>query len=86
MAALARGRALVRLGRDPEAAAAVGRALEAVTAIGADSRDTEVLAMRAEVLLRLGRPDEAAPLLAELDHRGYVPPELAAVRRTAAAR
>lgn len=85
-AALARARALFRLDRAGEAAEAVQSALMAITSIGADSRDTDVLAMRAEVLWRAGRPDEAAPLLAELERRGFVPPELAALRSLPASR
>jgi tetratricopeptide (TPR) repeat protein/predicted Ser/Thr protein kinase len=75
-AALARARALARLGRGAEAARAIDRAVASSDAIGLATRDPDLLMLRAEILLRAGRAAEAAPLLVELDRQRFASPEL----------
>lgn len=83
-AALARARVLKRLERSEEAAQSLKEAVTASAGFGTKVRDVELLALRAEALLRAGQGAEAAPVLAELDRHSFSPAELEEVRHRSA--
>jgi eukaryotic-like serine/threonine-protein kinase len=65
------GNALARSGDSSGARDAWLHALSLLHANGGGDRETEVLAERAIILLKLGRLDDAGPIVTELDRRGY---------------
>ena len=80
MVQLARGRFL-EMKSDPSGAQQAWQRAEALLApLSEQGEDGRVLAPRAEALLRLGRAQDAGPLLDRLDRQGFRVPELIALR------
>ncbi|MCP4203891.1 MAG: protein kinase [bacterium] len=68
---LALGEVHLQLERGDEAAAAFSRALEAIERANGESSDPQHGATRAQALLRLGRIEEARPIVAKLHRQGF---------------
>ena len=80
MVQLARGRFLERKGDPSGAQQAWQRAEDLLAPLSEQTEDGRVLAPRAEALLRLGRNQDAEPILDRLDRQGFRSPELVALR------
>lgn len=78
---IAEGEALSRSRDARGAKVAWSRALAIVDSTAMRSHETEVLAVQATALLDLGRSDDAAPIVAELHHRGYRRPTFVRIVR-----
>lgn len=78
---LALGDALARDGRTADARAAWTGALTAVDSVARTLRMTDPLALQAAALVRVGRLDDARPVVAEVLRRGYRRPRWMAVVR-----
>ena len=74
---LLRGRLAARRGEPEAARAAWSQAAERLAPHARNSLDGGVLAPWAEVLLHLGRHNEARPILRALRQQGYTEPDLA---------
>ncbi|HUO86855.1 MAG TPA: tetratricopeptide repeat protein, partial [Thermoanaerobaculia bacterium] len=75
------GQALAAAGRRGEASAAWGRAVGALAPLAEGSRDPRLLAPLALVLTRLGRDEQARPVLETLEAAGYRRHDLESARR-----
>jgi len=73
---LALGEALAARGEDAQAEAAWDEAAKLLAPLVAESRDVELVALRARALLNLGRHHEAAGLVERLTAAGYARPDL----------
>lgn len=70
-ASLAAGDAQSRAGNDAAARSAWSHALGLIDSTATATRETELLAAQATALIELGRANDAASIVTELDRRGY---------------
>jgi tetratricopeptide (TPR) repeat protein len=81
-ASLAVGDARFRAGDAGAARAAWSHALALIDSTATATRETELLAAQATALLELGRENDAAPIVTELDRRGYRRPTFLRLARS----